>query len=104
MSNYKLLYATCGSKKEAQNIGKALVKNSLVACANIVPNINSIFKWKNKISSSKEFILLGKTQTKNMKNIFKIIKDKHSYDCPCILFFNIEQGNNDFLKWIKKNS
>jgi periplasmic divalent cation tolerance protein len=104
MSNYKLLYVTCGSKKEAQNIGKALVKNSLVACANIVPNIKSIFKWKNKISSSKEFILLGKTQTKNMKNIFKTIKDKHSYDCPCILFFNIEQGNDVFLKWIKKNS
>jgi len=104
MSNYKLLYLTCGSKKEALNIGKALVKNSLVACANIVPNINSIFKWKNKISSSKEFILLGKTQTKNIKKILKIIKDKHSYDCPCILFFNIEQGNDDFLKWIKKNS
>ena len=104
MINIKLGYITCKSTKEANTIASILLDKKLIACGNIIPKIHSIFKWKNKISSSKEFILLGKTQTKNMKNIFKTIKDKHSYDCPCILFFNIEHGNDDFLKWIKKNS
>ena len=64
MSNYKLLYITCGSKLEANKIGKFLVKNKLAACTNIIPNIQSIFKWNNKVKSSKEYILIGKTQKK----------------------------------------
>ncbi len=104
MSNYKLLYVTCGSKSEAVKLGKLLVSNKLAACTNIVENIQSIFNWKNKTKSSKEFILIGKTQKKNIKLITKIIEKKHSYECPCILFFNIDDGNKKFFKWIKKNS
>ncbi len=104
MSNYKLLYITCGSKIEAVNLGKLLVKNRLAACTNIVPNIKSIFNWKNKVTQSQETILIGKTQKKNVSKIVKLIEKKHSYKCPCILFFNIEKGNKKFLSWIKKNS
>ena len=104
MSNYKLLYITCGSKLEANKIGKFLVNNKLAACTNIISNVQSFFKWNKKISLSKEYILIGKTQRKNIKKIIKNIKEQHSYDCPCILFFNIYNGNDKFLKWIKKNS
>lgn len=105
MSNYKLLYVTCGSKKEAIEIGSFLVKSKLAACTNIISNTQSIFKWKEKIYSNKrEFILVGKTQKKNVNKIIKFVEKKHSYECPCILFFNIDMGNKRFLKWIKINS
>ena len=104
MSNYKLLYITCGSKIEAVNLGKLLVKNKLAACTNIFPNIKSIFNWRRKVTQSQEAILIGKTKKKNITNIIKLIEGKHSYKCPCILFFNIEKGNKKFLTWIKKNS
>ena len=104
MSNYKLLYITCGSKIEAVNLGKLLVKNKLAACTNIVSNIKSIFNWKHKVTQSQEAILIGKTQKKNVSKIIKLVERKHSYKCPCVLFFDIEKGNNKFLSWIKKNS
>ena len=104
MSNYKLLYITCGSKIEAVKLGKLLVKNKFVACINILSNIKSIFNWRHKVAQSQEEILIGKTQKKNVSKIIKNIKKKHSYKCPCILFFNIEKGNKKFLSWIKKNS
>lgn len=104
MSNYKLLYITCGSKIEAVNLGKLLVKNKLAACTNIIPNIKSIFNWKDKVNQSQESILIGKTQKKNVSKIIKLIERKHSYKCPCIVFFDIEKGNKKFLSWIKKNS
>ena len=104
MSNYKLLYTTCRSLKEAKKIGDILVKNKLAACTNIISSVNSIFLWKNKLSKSKEAILIGKTQRKNMDKIIRTIKKNHTYDCPAILFFNIDHGSNDFLKWIKQNS
>ena len=74
MSNYKLLYITCGSKLEANKIGKFLVKNKMAACTNIIPNIQSIFKWNNKIKSSKEYILIGKTQKKMLKKLLRVLR------------------------------
>ena len=104
MSNYKLLYITCGSKIEAVKLGKLLVKNKFVACINIFSNIKSIFNWRHKVAQSQEEILIGKTQKKNVSKIIKLIERKHSYKCPYILFFDIEKGNKKFLSWIKKNS
>jgi periplasmic divalent cation tolerance protein len=104
MSNYKLLYVTCKNSTEAKKIGSILVKNKLAACTNIIKQINSIFLWKKKVASSKESILLGKTQKKNISKIIKIIKKNHSYTIPCIIFFDISIGNKEFLNWIKKNS
>jgi len=48
MSDYKLFYMTCKNKVEANKIAYALVKKDLIACANIIPNIKSYFKWNNK--------------------------------------------------------
>lgn len=104
MSNYKLLYVTCGSKREANKIGEKLVKNKLAACTNIIDNVKSVFKWNNKIANNKECILVGKTTSRNINKIIKTIENFHSYECPCILFFNIQNGNKKFLKWIKNNS
>ncbi len=102
MSDYKLFYMTCKNKVEANKIAYALVKKDLVACANIIPNIKSYFKWNNKkINALKESILIGKTVKKNINKIILFVKKISSYDCPCIVFMDIENGNKDFLSWIK---
>ena len=105
MSDYKLFYMTCKNKVEANKIAYALVKKDLVACANIIPNIKSYFKWNNKkINALKESILIGKTVKKNINKIILYIKKISSYDCPCIVFVDIENGNKEFLSWIKSSS
>ena len=105
MSDYKLFYMTCKNKVEANKIAYALVKKDLVACANIIPNIKSYFKWNNKkINALKESILIGKTVKKNINKIILYVKKISSYDCPCIVFVDIENGNKDFLSWIKSST
>ena len=105
MSDYKLFYMTCKNKVEANKIAYALVKKDLVACANIIPNIKSYFKWNNKkINALKESILIGKTVKKNINTIILYVKKISSYDCPCIVFINIENGNKEFLSWIKSST
>ena len=105
MSDYKLFYMTCKNKVEANKIAYALVKKDLVACANIIPNIKSYFKWNNKkINALKESILIGKTVKKNINKIILYVKKMSSYDCPCIVFVDIENGNKDFLSWIKSST
>lgn len=105
MSDYKLFYMTCKNKVEANKIAYALVKKDLVACANIIPNIKSYFKWNNKkVNIIKESILVGKTVKKNINKIILYVKKVSSYDCPCVVFVDIKNGNKDFLSWIKSST
>ena len=80
-----------------------IVKKKLVACANIIYNVDSIFTWKGKVIKAKEILIVGKTMNKNVQKIIKSVKKLHSYEVPCIIFFDIKGGNTDFLKWIIKS-
>ena len=103
MKGIKFFYITCPKKKEAHKIATFLVKKKLVACANIIHNIDSVFIWKNKVSKAKEILIVGKTMNKNVQKIIKNVKKLHSYEVPCVIFFDIKNGNTDFLKWIIKS-
>ena len=105
MNDYKLFYMTCKNKVEANKIAYDLVKKDLVACANIIPSVKSYFKWnKKKINIVKESVLIGKTVKKNMNKIITVVKKISSYECPCIVFVDIKNGNKDFLRWIKSST
>ena len=103
MKNIKFFYIIAPNKREAEQISKKLLDKKLIACANVISNVNSYFVWKNKVQNSKEIIICGKTTSKNQKNIIHAVKKIHSYSVPCIIFFDIKSGNKDFLKWIKRS-
>ena len=103
MKGIKFFYITCSKKKEASKRAKFLVKNKLVACANIINNVDSIFLWKKNIKQVKEVLIVGKTMNKNVQKIIQNVKKLHSYEVPCIIFFDVKNGNTEFLKWIIKS-
>ena len=103
MKGIKFFYITCPKKKEAHRIASFLVKKELVACANIINNVDSVFTWKGKVTKAKEILIVGKTMNKNVQKIIKNVKKLHSYEVPCVIFFDIKNGNIDFLKWIIKS-
>ena len=103
MKNIKFFYITVPNKSEAEKIAEKLLGKKLIACANVISNVNSYFVWKNKIKNSKEIIICGKTISKNQKEIVHAVKSLHSYSVPCVIFFDIKNGNKDFLKWIKQS-
>jgi periplasmic divalent cation tolerance protein len=103
MKNIKFFYIIASNKNEAEKIATKLLDKKLIACANVISNVNSYFVWKNKIQNSKEIIICGKTISKNQKEIVHAVKSLHSYSVPCVIFFDIKNGNKDFLKWIKQS-
>ena len=96
MKNIKFFYITASSKKEAERIAKKLLNKKLIACANVISNVNSYFVWKNKIQNSKEIIICGKTTSKNQKKIIKIVKSLHSYSVPCVIFLILKMATKIF--------
>ncbi len=99
---FSIIYITAGSRKEAIDIGKKLVEERLAACANIFP-IASIYRWKDKIEEADEFGMLVKTKTEKVKDVERRVKEIHSYEVPCVVSFRLDEGSEDYLKWINES-
>ncbi|HEY9246252.1 MAG TPA: divalent-cation tolerance protein CutA [Candidatus Methanoperedens sp.] len=96
---FSIVYITAGSMEEARKIGKTLVHERLVACANIFP-ITSVFRWNDTAEEANEFGIITKTRTGKVEEIEKRVKELHSYEVPCVISFRIDRGSADFLEWI----
>ena len=94
-----MVYITTSGLDEAKFIGRTLVKERLVACANMFP-ITSIYHWDG-LQENEEVVLLVKTTTEKVKKIEQRVKELHSYDVPCIISLVID-GSDDYLAWIKR--
>ena len=95
------IYMTASSKAEAQKIGKALVDSRLAACVNILDNMQSIYRWEEKIQEDSEVVLIAKTTETLIPLLIDKVKSLHSYDCPCIVSLPVLDGYPPFLEWIK---
>jgi len=95
------IYMTASSKAEAQKIGKALVDSRLAACVNILDNMQSIYRWEEKIQEDSEVVLIAKTTETLVPRLIDKVKSLHSYDCPCIVSLPVLGGYPPFLDWIK---
>src|SRR3989338_4511513 len=96
-----VVLVTAGSQKEAEKIARSLVKKGLAACVNIVHAVKSIFKWKGKIETGNELLLLAKTRESRVPGLMDEVKALHSYDVPEIIAIPIVKGNKEYLKWVE---
>jgi len=100
--NYVIVMVTCASREEARRIAGRLLEKRLVACANILPKIESRFWWKGKLDSAAELLVTMKTVRSNFKKIEAEIKRVHSYEVPEIIAVPIVSGSRDYLDWISR--
>ncbi|MBL7070721.1 MAG: divalent cation tolerance protein CutA [Candidatus Omnitrophica bacterium] len=101
MTEYIVVFVTCGSKKEATVIAKKLLSEKLIACANITTDVKSLFWWKGKLDSARESLITMKTLKVNFSKVEKRVRQLHSYEVAEIIAVPIISGSRDYLKWIK---
>ena len=99
-----LIYITCKNADEAATIGRILVAEKHVACANMLPDTTAIFEWDGAICSESEAVLLLKTATDRVGLLTERVKALHSYDLPCIIALPVTGGNQTFLDWVATHS
>jgi len=100
MSSHILIFMTASTKEEAIKIVRHLLEEKLIACANIVGSIDSLFWWKGKIDEASEFIVLMKSHSKLFSKISRRVREMHSYEVPELIALRIEKGLPAYLSWI----
>ncbi|OLN28653.1 Periplasmic divalent cation tolerance protein cutA [Desulfovibrio sp. DV] len=93
-------YITTESVEQAEQIGRALVAERLAACANILPGMRSIYRWKGAVETAEETVLIAKTRDTLATALAERVRELHSYEVPCIVTLPITGGLPDFLRWI----
>ncbi len=103
MPEFIQIHWTCENIDEARKICRVLVREKYVACANIIPCVESIFIWEDKLNTTQETKVLLKTDLSNYDVIKNFITENCSYDVPEIIFTKIDGGNEDYMKWLEQN-
>ena len=97
--NIVVLITTSG-EEEAHSIAELLVTERKAACVNIVPGVDSLFRWEGKLDSARESLLMVKTKGSLFPEVVELVKGTHSYEVPEIIALPIVAGSEDYLKWL----
>ena len=100
----RIVLVTCGTIVEARRIANEVVRKRLAACVNIVLGpIQSIYRWKGKVQSEREVLIVIKTTVKRLVELEKEVKQLHSYDVPEFVVIPISAGSPEYLAWLEES-
>ena len=91
---------TAGNKDEASRIAELLVDTRLAACVQILPEIESVYRWQGKVQREREVLLLAKTTQMRFGELEKRVRAMHSYETPEIIALPITAASAPYLKWL----
>ncbi|RMD97129.1 MAG: divalent-cation tolerance protein CutA [Calditrichaeota bacterium] len=100
-SEFVLVFSTTGSLREAERIGRLLVENHLIACANVIPSVRSFYRWQGEVCQDSESLLLMKTTVDRLEALETELRRLHSYEVPELIVTPIIRGFESYLNWVR---
>ncbi len=94
------VYVTAADVDEARRIGRVAVETHIAACANVIAGIDSIYWWEGAVQETEEAVLILKTTADRLAELIAMVKELHSYECPCIEAWPVTDGYRPFLDWV----
>jgi periplasmic divalent cation tolerance protein len=101
MSPARIVLTTTANADEGARLGRILVEERLVACATLIPAVQSIYRWKGKIESSTETLLLLKTGAEQIAALEVRLLELHSYETPEFLVLKVDGAGQAYLDWLQ---
>jgi periplasmic divalent cation tolerance protein len=99
-----VILVTTANQEEAIRIGKEMVNTKLAACANIIPGIQSIYRWEGKVVQEQEVLLILKSIKPRYRALEKVIKAMHTYEIPEIIALPVEVGLDRYIGWVSRET
>ena len=99
-----LVHCTCPDVACAQGIARALVEEGLAACVQMVPAVQSVYRWQGRIQQDEVVLLLIKTASARRDALLARVTELHPYEVPELLAFNADSGSAPYLQWLDAQS
>ena len=99
-----VVFMTAPNGEEAARLAEMLVGANLAACVQILPEIESVYRWQGKIERQAEVLLLAKTKKSKFDELEREVRALHSYDTPEIIAVPVTAGSAPYLAWLMQSS
>lgn len=98
----RVILVTFPNLDSARQVGTLLVDSQVVACVNLVPGVESIYRWEGKVNIDKEILAVIKTTEALVPEVEALIHEKHPYETPEFLVIKPDSGSQAYLDWVVK--
>ena len=100
-AQFRIALVTAPDLKTARRLARAALEARLIACANLIPGIESHYRWEGKIERGSEVLIVLKTTAKCIGKLEKLIIAEHPYDTPEFVILDLRGGNKRYLDWLE---
>lgn len=100
MTKVGVVLVTAPSEEVAASLGKTLVEEGLIACANLVPRVRSLYRWQGKLCDEAEVLVVMKTRRSEFERLRARVQALHPYEVPEVLLLDVAQGHAPYLEWV----
>jgi periplasmic divalent cation tolerance protein len=97
------VFMTAANREEAARLAQLLVEKRLAACVQILPEIESVYRWQGKVERQPEVLLIAKTTAARFEELEKEVIAIHSYETPEIVAFPLTAVSKPYLEWLNTN-
>lgn len=102
MTDIRSIYVTAADASQAEELAQILLERRLVACANIMTGMRSLYRWEGAMQRDDEVAMILKTTVERADDVLRAIHDLHPYDVPCAVAWPVDAGLEPYLDWVRK--
>lgn len=102
MTDKIVVLTTCDSEKQATALARSLVEQKVAACVNVLPGARSIYRWKDEIEDTKEWLLVIKSRRDLFPALRAAVEKLHSYEVPELIALPVVEGSEPYLAWLDR--
>ncbi|QDU81111.1 Divalent-cation tolerance protein CutA [Polystyrenella longa] len=99
-----VVYVTMPSSEQAESLAQIVVTERLAACANIVPQIKSVYRWEEEVQTADECLVYFKTSQDRVQGLIARVQELHEYEVPCITSWPITKILPEYFSWIQDST
>ncbi len=103
MSDARTIYVTAADEDQAADLARALLERGLIACANLLPRVRSLYLWNGEVQDDHEVAMLLKTRNDRVEELVVAVERLHPYDVPCVVAWPIVAGSEAYLDWVRES-
>ena len=102
-THHRVVLCTCPDEETATAIARMLVERRLAACVNVVPGLTSVYRWRGRVETDREALLVVKTTAAALPALTAAVRERHPYELPEIVAVGVEDGLEEYLKWVDES-